>query len=341
MQHRAAHMPALQPTASRQRRAPAQRYHGEAAVDPTPCYISPPISPPTTSPEEALPPSSSAPWCSSLSCGGTPQPLSCSSCVWCARSSRLCEIVIVVTPLLAHLVTHTHMQHMHGEGSGSAEAWARVRALGFGRCPTARRRRCAHQAKSLASKAGPTLTYYLRLTTATTCCLPGEELRLECGLEVGGRLIEHNEAGPLHVEARRRETLLLAAREPRASARGSQRGRRGGEVSEAGPPEGLEHARAAARGGGGVGRGGRGGVEEELGERGLGRRVRSLRHEEDTRRGWKRDDGALCRRPHARQHTEQGGLARAVWPPGEGEGERGAGVGEWAGVGGCGGSSSS
>ena len=74
------------------------------------------ISAPTTSPEEALPPSSSAPWGSGLSCGGTPLPLSCSSCVWCARSSRLCEIVIVVTPLLAHLVTHTHAHahaHMH------------------------------------------------------------------------------------------------------------------------------------------------------------------------------------------------------------------------------------
>ena len=91
-------------------------------------------------------------------------------------------------------------------------------------------------------------------------------------------------------------------------------------MSEAGPPEGLEHARAAARSGGGVGRGGRGGVEEELGERGLGWRVRSLRHEEDTRRGRERDNGALNRRPHARQHTEQGGLARAVWPPGKGEG---------------------
>ena len=74
------------------------------------------ISAPTTSPEEALPPSSSAPWGSGLSCGGTPLPLSCSSCVWCARSSRLCEIVIVVTPLLAHLVTHTHAHahaHLH------------------------------------------------------------------------------------------------------------------------------------------------------------------------------------------------------------------------------------
>ena len=86
-------------------------------------------------------------------------------------------------------------------------------------------------------------------------------------------------------------------------------------MGEARPVEGLEHARAVGRGGGGVGRRGRGGVEEELGERGLGRRVRTLRHEEDPRRGRQRHDGALCRGPHARQHAEQRGLARAVWPP--------------------------
>jgi hypothetical protein len=96
-----------------------------------------------------------------LSCGGTPLPLSCSSCVWCARSSRLCEIVIVVTPLLAHLVTHTRMQ---GEGSGSMGSDERL-AWGGAQPHAGGGVRTTHRAKSLAPNAGPALTYSLLLTT--------------------------------------------------------------------------------------------------------------------------------------------------------------------------------
>ena len=205
--------------------------------------------------------------------------------------------------------THMHTYAWWGLGlrRGSGEAWASggaQRDAGGG----------AHPAGSRAAVAGSTRTEHSRLTTRATCCAPGEELRLERGLEVGGRLVEHGEARPLQAEARRREALLAhRPRAPRTRPRRAARPawRRGGR----GPPSrGPRHARAVGRGGGGVGRRGRGGVEEELGERGLGRRVRTLRHEEDPRRGRQRHDGALCRGPHARQHAEQRGLARAVWP---------------------------